>query len=95
MSKRDMYVAQLKAQLDIWNAQLSKLEAQGREVGASAKDAYEMQVQLLQAQGEQVKARLDEIQTANEDAWEDLKTGADSAWGALRDSMEKAISRFK
>jgi len=34
-------------------------------------------------------------QEAGDDAWEDLKQGAENAWNALRDSFSKAKSEFK
>ena len=95
MSKRDIYVEKLKAQLDIWNAQIDKFEAQAKQASASAKAGYEEQIKLLHQQRDLAKAKFAEIQVASDEAWEDLRQGADTVWTAFRESLEKAMSRFK
>ena len=95
MSKRDIYVENLKAQIDVWNAQVEKFEAQAKLASASAKAAYEDQIKLLHQQRDLAKAKFAEIQAASDGAWEDLRKGADAAWNALRQNLEKAMSRFK
>ena len=95
MSKRDIYVEKLKAQLDIWNAQIDKFETQAKQASASTKVAYEEQIKLLHHQRDLAKAKFAEIQAASDEAWGDLRQGMDTAWATFRESLEKAMSRFK
>lgn len=95
MSKRDIYVEKLKAQLDIWNAQVDKFEAHAKQASESAKGAYEGQIKQLHQKRDLAKAKFAEIQAASDGAWEDLKQGVDIAWTAFRESLDKAKSRFK
>jgi uncharacterized protein (DUF3084 family) len=44
------------------------------------------------AKAQQTLAR---IQKRGDDAWEDLKQGAENAWNTLKDSLSKAKSEFK
>ncbi len=44
MSKRDAYVAKLKAQLDEWNAEVRKWEAKAEGAQADVRIEYEKQL---------------------------------------------------
>jgi uncharacterized coiled-coil DUF342 family protein len=95
MSKKDAFVEKLKARLDEWSAELDNLEAKAGKVDADARIEYEDQIKALRQQRDSVKAKLVEIQSAREDAWEDLQKGLDSMLDALQEGLEKATSRFK
>lgn len=95
MSKRDIYVEKLKAQLDEWNAEIDKFEAKAREFDAATKQKYENEIKELREKRNEARTRLIEIQDASEDAWEDLIHGVERSWDILKDSIEHAMSRFK
>lgn len=95
MSKRDAYIEKYKAQLDKWNAEIAKLEAQADEASAEAKIRYQEEVDKLNARMKEARETLNEIQAANEAAFEDLKTGAEGMWNTFEDAMKKAWSRYK
>lgn len=95
MSKRDMYVEKLKAQLDEWNVEIDKLEAKVREYETTVKLKYENEIRELREKRDEARTRLAEIQEASEDAWEDLIHGFERSWDIFKESVEHAISRFK
>ena len=95
MSKRDIYVEELKAQLDKWNADIDKLEATIKEYEVSVRQKYESELMELREKRNEARARFTELQEASEDAWEDLLHGFERSWDILKDSMEHAMSRFK
>jgi hypothetical protein len=41
------------------------------------------------------KAKLKELGEASDDAWEQLKDGVESAWGALSTAIRNAAAKFK
>ena len=41
------------------------------------------------------KAKLKELGEASEEAWEQLKDGVESAWGALSTAIRNAAAKFK
>ncbi len=94
MSNRDAYVAKLKAQIDEWNAQLDRFEAQAKQTGENAKLSYDEQIKALHQQRELAKARFAEIQAASDEAWEDIKQGVDIAWTAFKEGLDRARSRY-
>ena len=94
-AKRDAYVEKMKAALDKWNAEITKLEAEAGQSRAEAQQKIEKQIASLKKKRQAVEENLGELGGAGEDAWEDLKIGAENALGSLGDAVRSAQSRFK
>ena len=94
MSKRDAYVAKLKAQLDEWNAEVKKWEAKAKGAQADVRIEYEKQLDAFRRQRDQAMEQMRQVQTAAGDAWIDLVHGADEAWAKARDAFAKARAHF-
>jgi hypothetical protein len=41
------------------------------------------------------KMKLQELRSVGDDAWEDLKTGAENVWADVKAAFNSAVSRFK
>jgi chromosome segregation ATPase len=95
MTTREAYVARLKAQLDELNADLDALEDEARKASADAKVQYERQIRELRQKAQRSQQTLTKIRQANENAWDDLKGGAGTAWTMLKESFSAAKSEFK
>ena len=95
MAKRDDYVKNLKSQLDQWNAEVGKWEAQGKAAQAGARAEYEKQLATFRAQRDLALEQLRKVQAASGDAWTELVQGADKAWARMSEAFEKAHSQFK
>jgi malate synthase len=95
MLTRNEYVEQLKTNLDKWNADLAKLEAKARVAKTDLQIEYEMQLETLKKHRETASAKLHEIQESSGEAWQELRAGADTAWVAMREAVEKAAAHFK
>jgi len=93
--KRDAYLEKAKAQLDEWNAELDSLEAKARGATADAKIKYDEEITAIRQRRDEAKRKFAEIQSASEDAWEQLKEGAEAAWNSLKEAVTKAKSQFK
>ena len=95
MSLRDAYRQKMEAQLEEQQAHLNVLKAKVKRAVADGKImAYE---ELADAEGKlaSAKAKVKELGTASEGAWEEMKGGVDKAWGSLTDSCKKAAEKFK
>jgi len=94
MATREEFEAKLKEQINGWNADLDKLEAD-----AEAKIKYEKQIKELRQKAEEAQQNLTKIHDAgddvDDDAWEDLKQGAKTLWNMYENSFKKAKSEFK
>lgn len=95
MSTKQAYEQKLKAQLDEWDAEIKKLEAQARQASADEKLKQQEQLNDARSKHEQTRKKLDELQASSEQSWEDIKVGADRAWTELKDTMESVRKRFR
>ncbi len=92
---KDAYLEKLKAQLDEWNADLDKLDAKVRGATADAKIKYEKRMASIRERRDEATRKMAEIESAGENAWEQLKEGADDAWSRLKKAVKEAKSQFK
>jgi hypothetical protein len=94
-AKRDEYVEKLKSQLDKWNAEMAKWEAQAGTTQEKMRAEYDRQLAALRVHRDQALEQLRKVQSASGDAWTELARGADESWAKMRDAIEKAGSHFK
>ena len=95
MTDRDDYVEKLKAQLDLWNTQITTWESATREATAEAKIELEKQVGIMRSRLDDVVFRMELLKGASADAWQEIARGADESRKTMQDAFEKARSRFK
>jgi predicted nuclease with TOPRIM domain len=53
------------------------------------------QIEELRMKQEQVRDKLKQLQSAEDSAWEDMKTGVEKSWGELKSAFSQASARFK
>jgi chromosome segregation ATPase len=94
MSTRDLYVEKIKAQIDRWNAEIDKFQAQARQAAADVRIEYEEQVANLKGRRDALEERLAALQRAGDEAWEDLQGGAEKALAGFKEALTRARSRF-
>jgi len=94
MSNRDAYVAKLKAQLDEWNAEVSKWGAKAKGAQADVRIEYEKQLEGFRQQRDQAMEQMHQVQAAAGDAWLDLMRGGDDVWAKAHEAFAKARSHF-
>jgi uncharacterized coiled-coil DUF342 family protein len=95
MSTRDAYVQKLKAQIDDWNADITKLEAKAGQAAADAKIKYEQSLDSLRAERDQVSEKLEQIQESSEDAWEEFQGSAEDLWDRTKAAFAAAKAEFE
>jgi len=95
MVNRDEYIEKLKAQLDQWNAETAKWEAQTKAAQAGMRAEFEKQLAAFRQRRDQAIEQLRKVQSASGDAWMELARGADEAWAKMSEAFEKAHSQFK
>lgn len=95
MSTKEAYKQKIEAELELAQAKLAKLKAQTRSSAAGARLKYAEQIEELERKFDATKTKLKELGEASDDAWEDLKDGVESAWGALSAAIRNAAAKFK
>jgi len=91
---KETYERKLRAQLDQWQAEIGKLQAQAREATAEMQGKYQEQIGDLRARRDEMEAEYRKVQAASAEAWQDFKTGADKARDEMAAAMKAAWSRF-
>lgn len=84
---KDEFETKLKAKLKQLDADIARLQEQGRDLQGEAKANWDQKISDLRTKREAASARLAEIQQSSVEAWQDLQKGAQSAW----DELDKAV----
>jgi hypothetical protein len=95
MSTKEAYKQKIEADLELAQAKLAEFKAQAKSSAADARIKYAKQVDDLEQKIDATKAKLKEMGEASDDAWEQLKVGVESAWGALSTAIRNAAAKFK
>jgi len=95
MRTREEYVDTLKKQLDRWNEDVSRWEAQARSAQADIKESYEEQLKILGERREEARYNLRLLRGASASAWSDLQSGTDEAWTKMREAVDRARAHFE
>ena len=94
MANRDEYVQKLKAQIDQWNAQAARWEAQMRDAQGRLRQEYSQQLDHVRSRRDEMLYQLKLLQNASAGAWQDLMRGADQAWKSMQDAFDQARAHF-
>jgi hypothetical protein len=95
MDKRKAYEDKLDAQLKEWSAQIALLKAKADKAKAEAKNEYYKTIEVLQHKQNDARTKLQELKAAGDEAWEDIKMGAEKVWAEVKTAYHDASSRFK
>lgn len=93
--KRKAYEEKLDAQLNEWNAQTALFKAKADKTKAEAKIEYYKTIETLKRKQDAAGAKLRELKTAGDEAWEDIKTGTEKVWAEVKTAFQSGASRFK
>ena len=95
MQEQDVYKQKKAAQLKEWGAQIDLLEAKLENTRADMKVEGARQLKALRAQHRVASEKLKEFGKASGEAWEQIKTTADTIWDDLKSGVADAKAKFK
>jgi uncharacterized coiled-coil DUF342 family protein len=95
MSTKEDFVRKMHAKLDQWNAEIDALTAKADQAGAEARAEYHKQLDTLRGKRDHARSKLNELESASEGAWQDLRAGVELAWESVSEAVRSATSRFK
>jgi hypothetical protein len=95
MSTKEAYKQKIEAELELAQAKFAEIKAKAKLSTADARIKHANQVSEIEQKVDATKAKLKELGQASEDAWEQLKDGVESAWGALSAAIRNAAAKFK
>ena len=95
MMRREEYVEKLKAQLDEWNAEVTKWEAKASSARAELQAETTKRLEELRGRRDEALYQMRLLQNASADAWMDLMRGTEQAWKSLHDAYDRARTHFE
>ncbi len=95
MSKKEAYKQKMEAELELAQAKLAEFRAQAKSSAADMRIKHAKQVDELEQKVDATKVKLKELGEAGDDAWEQLKTGVESAWSTLSAAIQNAAAKLK
>ena len=95
MISRDEYVNKLKAQIDKWNAEMAKWQAQAQNASKEHTERYAKQLEQFRGKRDEAMAELRRLQQASTEAWTEMMKGAENAMKSWQEAFEKARRNFE
>ena len=93
--KRKAYEEKFDAQLKEWSAEIALLNARADKAKAETKIEYYKMIETLQGKQDSARLKLQQLRTAGDDEWENLKRGAENVWTEVKSAFERAAVKFK
>jgi hypothetical protein len=99
VTKKEEFLAQMKKQVDElnyrWSRERDKFEAGLQHASADVGKEYAAKREAYLKLRKDLKEKIVDLEVAGENAWDDLKDGAEDAWKSLSTAFDKATSHFK
>jgi chromosome segregation ATPase len=93
-TKRDAYVEKLQGNIAKWNGELDEIEVKAKQAKDDAKAEFNKQIEEIKAKRQALEAKMTELKSSSEEAWEDVKKGVDIARQVLGQAINSAKERF-
>lgn len=97
--KKEDYLEQMKKQYDElnfqWSRKRDKFEANLQHESADARKQYEEAREDFRKYRKEMKEKITDLEVASDNAWDDVKDGAEDAWNVLSKAFDKASTHFK
>ncbi|HQU98454.1 MAG TPA: hypothetical protein PLV19_07665 [Nitrosomonas sp.] len=95
MSDRDEYIKKIQSKLDEWDSDIDELKDKLAAASADAKIAIDDKLKQLSKQRDEISDKLEELEDAGEDVWEDIRDNIESGWKRVTAEFEDLVKRFK
>jgi hypothetical protein len=92
--ENDRILAEMKAKMEIMDANISDLRLKGKGLAADAKTNWDAKMVTLDEKRRLANAQLEEIGKSSSRAWVDVEKGAKSAWQELSQAFQDALTEF-
>jgi len=94
MTLKQNFSEQLKAQSDVWRAQIKEYQDRMEQAGEQARTEYKKAIEQMEAKIQDAAKLAEQVRSANEAAFKDMVTASQKAFAELQRGWADAISRF-
>jgi chromosome segregation ATPase len=95
MINKKSNIQKLTDQLQQWDVEIDELKGEADKARASSRADLINQIDELRDKKETAQDQLKLLQTANNNAWDDMKAGVEKSWSELKNAVSKASIQFK
>lgn len=88
------FMAQAKAQMDAWTAEMTKMQAKMQETGEAGQAQMIKQLEALNDQRKHAEKQLEDLGKANMEAAKDVQETVKKAWKDMAAQMEEARKKM-
>jgi uncharacterized coiled-coil DUF342 family protein len=88
------FADQLKAQSDVWKAQVKDYQERLEQMGEKAREDYKKAMEQMEAKAEEARKMAERVRGANEAAWTDMVSASQKAFAELQRGWAEAVGRF-
>jgi uncharacterized coiled-coil DUF342 family protein len=92
---REMYRQKYEAQIREYNSRIEEIRAHADRLGAQARLDMQPRVDAVHKRYESVRSRLQDLATAADDTWDEVKQNAEKAWIDFKSAVEGAYDALK
>ncbi len=92
MSTKEAYKQKIDAELEVVQAKLARIKAQGTDFTGDARINHAKHVKELEQKLDLTKAKLSELEKADEHVWEQLRDGFEDIWTSLQTTIEESVA---
>jgi spermidine/putrescine-binding protein len=97
--QKEEYLQQIKAKMKEYDREiqelLAKAESRATDLKEEGKAQFDQSMEALLNKKQTAAEKLNELNSASAEAWEDIKSGMDSALDELTKAFDRARSHFK
>jgi predicted nucleic acid-binding Zn-ribbon protein len=87
MSKKDIYIAKMKLELDALNIRMQEIEAKAKDAKEDARARYKQELTKLHDASRVASAKLDDMKAAAEGSWHQMTGEMDKLHHAFTSSF--------
>ena len=91
---KNNFADQLKAQSDVWKAQVRDYQERVEQMGEKAREDYKKAMEQMEARAEDARKMAENVRGANEAAWKDMVSASQKAFVELQKGWADAVGRF-
>jgi hypothetical protein len=95
MENRREYIDKMDARLKDLENEILDLKDLADKAVLEVKAEYQEQINNLFLKKAEVQDKVNKIQKASGDAWEDMKAGAELSWEVFNESVKNALKKIK
>lgn len=94
MEDKKSYLQMLADQLREWDTEIDELKVKAHLAKADAKDELAKQLEELRTKREAAQGKLQQLQEAGDEAWDDIKVGVEKSWTEMKGAFRSAMAKF-